>query len=267
MGPSSIELEAFAFDDSAGTQLMDLTNRAGTAGFADPTPQIRTDGRGAIQVSQNPLLTEPPSGDFIVAGPLTFGARTMGIFEMEFTIEAADFTGGDASGALVGFALRDATADVNIYAIRLNQTVAGLAVSSFIDSTYTRVYLFSGQSALTAPLQIRSVVDFGNRRADVFLTIGAGAELKAGTVALGAQWKVWDQFGLITRNNSTDWGAEDFVKIGDFSLRKIDLDRYARWVTRTNWRGSESIGTDDDPDRDSIPNFLEFALGGSPDAG
>ena len=260
----SVMLEHFEFEDPAGTALGGVAKAAGSAIFSGVTPNLATNGAGSLVVRQHPTLANQGQGDFLVGGPLEFGGRGSGRYELAFTIAAADLSGGDPNGASFGFGLRDGEVGLPVFLIRLNKTVGGLALSTFIDSTYTQIQSFSGQFVLEESLRIRSEIDLDAGTADIYLSTGNGAEEFKQQVALSAVATRWDQLYLAAQNNPTDWGADDVVEIAEMSVRKLDVDTYDAWVARTDWGGSSAVLPDEDADGDGWSNFLEFAFGRSP---
>ena len=259
-----VTLEYWPFDDTAGTQLKDSTNSTGTAVFTEAAVSAQTDGAGALRITQHPSITTQWQGDFIIAEPMMFESRNTGKYEIEFVVLSADLTAGDSNGASFGFGMRDSAADTEIFMVRINKTGGGLAVSTYIDSTYTLLHTFTDQFALSEPAKIRSVVDLDADTADVYLTIGSAAEFFAGQVNLGASGTNWDSMIYAGQNNQTDWGASDFATIDYLKVRKLEADRYYLWVDRLDWSGETLQSAMDDPDKDGITNFMEYAFGGNP---
>jgi hypothetical protein len=126
--------------------LQDAANSAGGAGIVGPTPGVATDGTGALRIAQNAALTS--GGSYPGGTALDFGGRSTGRYEMLWTIGSARLDSGDANGATAGFGLRDGEAGTDLFRIRLNKTTGGLAISTYVDSTYTTVRSFGGQYQL-----------------------------------------------------------------------------------------------------------------------
>jgi endo-1,4-beta-xylanase len=258
----AVVIAHWAFDDGEGTALQDAANSAGGAGIAGPTPGVATDGTGALRIAQNAALTS--GGSYPGGTALDFGGRSTGRYEMLWTIGSARLDSGDANGATAGFGLRDGEAGTDLFRIRLNKTTGGLAISTYVDSTYTTVRSFGGQYQLAGPVVVRSVIDLDLGAAEVFVKVGDEAKTGPVHVALSSVAATWDQMSFTAVNNSTDWGNTDEVLIDDLVLRKVGLDHFGRWRERTDWQGFLETGEDDDPDGDGLVNLYEYALGGNP---
>lgn len=260
--PRTAEIEHWPFEDAAGVPLKDAANVAGTAAFSGEAASVATTGSGVLRVTQDP--SKPTGGAFLGSLPLTIGPRTTGVYEVEFLISAASLGTGDASGASVGFGLKDSAAATDIFRVRLNKTTAGLAISTYIGTTYTTIKNFPGLTTLATPVKVRAVVDLDAHTADVFLTEGSNPELPKVTVPLSTTATTWDQMSFAASNNSADWGPSDSVEIADLTVRKLDLDSFQLWQRRVDWQGGNLAAGNDDPDQDGVRNFLEYALGKNP---
>lgn len=262
--PAGTLVEHFEFDDAAGTVLGSVAKSAGTAMFPTSAPNLAADGGGVLEVRQHPTQTAPGGGNFLAGGPLEFGSRTSGRYELAFTLRSADLSGGDSGGASVGFGLRDGSVGLPLYLIRLNKTPNGLAVSTYIDSTYTHIHGFPGQVALAEPVRIRSELDLDAGTADIYLRLGSAPEVFGKQVPLSSLATRWDQLAFTAQNNQTDWGSLDVVEIDELSIRRMHADSYEAWEERTDWNGGGETGPEDDPDGDGMVNLVEFGLGGDP---
>lgn len=261
---TEVTLEYWPFDDATGTPLQDTLNAVGSAVFDGEVASGQTNGTGGLVVTQHPSVTAEWQGDFILAQPMVFGARDTGKYELECKISSANFTSGDANGASIGFGMTDTTADSEIFMVRLNKALNGLALSTYIDSTYTLLHSFSGQFTISEPLRIRSEVDLDAGTARVYLTIGNEAEAFKGQVALSVNATTWDSVIYAAQNNQTDWGMSDSAVVDYFKVRKLEMDRFHLWAERVDWSGESLKSPLDNPDGDGLVNLLEFALGGNP---
>jgi GH35 family endo-1,4-beta-xylanase len=262
--PTEKTIERWDFDDVVDTEITSVVNTGGTAAFTESFDSIATDGSGSIVIGQSAFITEQFDGDFVAAEPLTNGARSTGVYELEFVISELDFSSGDPNGASVGFGFKDFARDEELFVVRLNKNVGGLAISTFIDTTYTQLQFFNSQFVFSEPVKIRSIIDLDAGVADVYTTIGSAPEEFRQQVSLSAVATTWDQVLFAIQNNQTDWGATDFVKIDYVQVRKLQLDNFDLWKARTNW-GAETLQAPmDNPDGDEMVNFLEFVLGGDP---
>lgn len=259
-----VVVEHWPFNDAAGVQLKDSVKASGTTTFTAATVSATTDGGGRLRIVQDAAKTTQGGGSFLNSQTIAIGPRTSGTFEMEFLITSGSLTTGDASGANLGFGLRDSAANADLFRVRLNKTAAGLAVSTFIDNTYTTIKNFTGLFALSAPLKIRSVIDLDGGTADVFLTEGQGAELPKVTVNLSGTASTWTQISYTAVNNTVDWGPSDAVSIDYLRIQKLRPDNFALWSHSRDWQGEMASGRNEDPDGDGLSNFMEFVLGGNP---
>lgn len=262
--PTQAVLDEWWFDDVNATPITEATNRTGTTSFTGASPGVATDGGGRLVIQQHPSAVNPGSGVFLNSGPLTFGSRTGGVYELDWTIVSASLESGDPNGATVGFGLKDSGANADLFRIRLNKTVGGLAVSTFIDGQYTAISNFTGVFTLPAPLRLRSVIDLEADVADVYLTLGGDPERFMQQVALSTNGSRWDQSTFLAVNNATDWGAADTLVIEAVTYRKVQIETYADWADALDWQGESARGETDDPDGDGTLNLMEFAIGGNP---
>jgi hypothetical protein len=259
-----VVVEHWPFDDAAAVQLKDSAKATGTAVFTAATASATTNGSGSLGIVTDSTKTTKGAGTFLSSTPITIGNRNTGTYEMEFLVSALTMA---TSGGSVGFAFRDtvvSSGGADVFRVRVNKTATALAVSSFIDGTYTTIKNYTGSSTLAFPLKIRSVIDLDAHTANVYLTEGANPELPGVAVTLSTSATTWSNVGVSIVNNTLDWGASDSVGIDYLKIRKLNLDSYALWRGRTSWQGQTLTAEADDPDGDGICNFMEFALGGNP---
>jgi hypothetical protein len=253
------DIDHWPFDDANGTQMSATENITGTTMFNKDSTGVETDGSGLLVFTQGSNEYHGESTE------LTMGSRTNGIYELEFLVDSFDLTGGDAGGANVGFGFREGASNSDIFFIRLNKTGSGVVVSTYIDGNYTTIdTLGGGVYSTTDPVRVRAEVDLDAGTADVYTTVGAASENFKATVNLTTNDVVWDVMVYKTVNNSTDWGASDYVKIDDLKVRKLDLDNYTLFEDSFDWQGETATADSDDPDGDGMDNFTEYALGGDP---
>lgn len=195
-------LESWQFNEAAGTQFSGLVNDVGAAAFSGNKPQVATDGLGALQFTQG-TGTQPDN--VFRDAVLTNKDRSTGIFELEFTILAANLSGGDAEGANVGFGMREETG-TDLFVVRLHKLSNTLRLQTRIGNVNTNLANF-GASPLSAPLKVRAVADLDADLLDVYYTLGSGAEQSALDIAIPNL--EFDIVRLIANTNSTDWGASD----------------------------------------------------------
>ena len=261
VSPTVATIEHWPFDDVLNTQLADTLNVSGSVQFPNASPSIMTDGSGLLVVSQDASITS--GGNFLGSSEITIGGRSKGVYELELIIASVELTGGDANGANVGIGFKDSSQGSDLFRIRLNKTASGLTVNTFFDSIYTVFHTFDSVYTLNDPLKLRAVIDLDASTSDIYMALGAGAESLLGQIAipLGA---IWDQISFSAVNNSADWGPDDVIKIDSMVIRKLQLDNYGLWETRTNWLSETLTDEADDPDGDGIYNLMEYALGGDP---
>ena len=259
--PTEATIEQWPFGDVPNTQLADTLNVGGTVQFSGATPSIVTDGSGLLVVSQDASIAS--SGNFLGSSGITIGGRSKGVYELELIIASVELTGGDASGANVGIGFKDSSQGSDLFRIRLNKTGNGLTVNTFFDSNYTVFHTFDSVYTLTDPLKLRAVIDLDANTSDIYMALGAGAESLLGQIAIPSG-AIWDRISFSAVNNSVVWGPDDVIKIDSMVIRKLQLDNYDLWETRTNWLSETLTDEVDDPDGDGIYNLMEYALGGDP---
>ena len=259
--PTVATIEHWPFNDIPNTQLADTVNVSGSVQFPNASPSIMTDGSGLLVVSQDASIAS--GGNFLGSSGITIGGRSKGVYELELIIASVVLTGGDANGANVGIGFKDSSQGSDLFRIRLNKTGNGLTVNTFFDSTYTVFHTFDSVFTLSDPLKLRAVIDLDANTSDIYMALGAGAESLLGQIAIPSG-AIWDQISFSAVNNSVDWGPNDVIKIDSMVIRKLQLDNYELWETRTNWLGETLTNEADDPDGDGICNLMEYALGGDP---
>ena len=202
-------IENWQFGDSSGTQFSGITNDAGSATFSGDVSNITTNGSGALAYSQGPNVFRNAN--------LTSPNQSTGIFQIEFSILAADLSGGDVTGANLGFGFRDET-NTDLFLIRLHKQNDLLRLQTRISSTNTDVVNFNSD-VLPSPLNVRAVVNLDTDMMDLFYTVGGGAEQSGGTFAtVDAEF---DQVRLLSNTNSTDWGATDFATVDFLTITAV----------------------------------------------
>ena len=259
--PTVATIEHWPFNDIPNTQLADTVNVSGSVQFPNASPSIMTDGSGLLVVSQDASIAS--SGNFLGSSEITIGGRSKGVYELELIIASVELTGGDANGANVGIGFKDSSQGSDLFRIRLNKTGNGLTVNTFFDSIYTVFHTFDSVYTLSDPLKLRAVIDLDANTSDIYMALGAGAESLLGQIAIPSG-AIWDQISFSAVNNSVDWGPNDVIKIDSMVIRKLQLDNYGLWETRTNWSNETLTNEADDPDGDGIYNLMEYALGGDP---
>ena len=240
---SAIVIESWQFNETAGTQFTGLINDAGSASFSSNKAQVVTDGVGALEFSQGSSGTD----NIFRNATLTAPNQTTGTFEMEFSLLAADLSGGDATGANIGFGFRESGSNTDLFLVRLHEQSGTLRLQTRISGTNTNLHNFGADALIAAdtPLLVRAVADLDNDLLDVFYTLGAGAEQSA--LAIAIPNLEFDQIRMVANTNNTDWGATDVVTLdyltlsteasgggGDFTL---DINTTTGLTTITNGTG------------------------------
>ena len=206
---SAALLESWQFNETAGTQFGGLVNAAGSATFPNSKPQVATDGAGALAFSQG----SSASDNVFRAATLSVPNQSAGIFELEFSILAADLSGGGATGANVGFGMRESDSNADLFLIRLHKQSGSLKLQARTSISNVTLNNF-GVDALIAsdtPLLVRAVADLTNDLLDVYYTLGTGTEQSVLDIAIPDL--EFDEIRLVSNTNSDDWGASDIVTV------------------------------------------------------
>ncbi len=213
---SAAVLESWQFNDPLGTELTSLTNDISSATWSPDASNATTDGVGALAYSQGADATD----NIFRTATLTNKDQASGIFELEFSILAADLSGGDTAGANVGFGLRDESGN-DLFLVRLHKGSNKLKLQTRIGSTNTNLNTF-GTNILGGseqPLLVRAVADLDTDLLDVFWTIGAGAEQSSLDIAINDF--EFDQVRMVANTNITDWGASDSVTVDYLTVSSV----------------------------------------------
>jgi len=256
-------LEEWNFEDAANVQLQGTVNSAGTAAFKGATANATSNGTGKFRISQG---VDAADNLYRNADNLTAASRSTGLYEMSFRIADLDLSTGDASGANIGFGFRDSAVSGNasdILLIRIHEQNDKLQLQTRIDGS-TNV-LFTFDSNALSDLIVRAVIDLDTRMGDVYYDLSGAGEVQVGTgIALGVAAFTWDQLRFVATTNTTDWGATDYATVDYLRVSKLNLGNYDDWSAAIDWSGETQTHREDDPDRDGVDNFVEYALGGNP---
>jgi len=254
-GTSDHLIEDWQMDDADGTQIEGLFNSHGIGAWSGSLANVAT-ADGKLRFTQgsnnyrNSSLTKPN----VVSGK----------YELDFKYAAATMAGGDATGAAVGFGLRDEGANADLFLVRVLRQNGSLLLQTRIGSSNTTYHNFNATS-LPDTLTIRAVVDLDTDLMDLYYAIGSAPETLVAGIAI-ADGEM-DQVRMVGVLNSTDFGATDFVDIDYVSLRNLNWTSasglYDEWTDRHPTLGT-STNRMDNPDGDALANLAEYAMGGDP---
>lgn len=259
--PAVIALEDWQMNESSGTNLSGLVNSAGSALWSGDKDNVQTDGSGNLRVTQG----TDASDNLYRNATLTQNGVTTGVYQLSFAYPAATLVGGDASGANLGFGMRDETTGVDLFLVRLQRQNSELRLQTRIGSTNTDIYDFNATS-LPGELAVRAVVDLDTDRMDLYYSIGGGSEALAADIAVNDG--VMDALRMAGSLNTTDFGAADFIEVDYLTLSQINesaspQNLYQNWLVNFSTIGNQTNLTDN-PDGDAFNNLTEYGLGGDP---
>ena len=254
-GTSDHLIEDWQMGDPGGTQIEGLFNTYGTGVWSGSLPNVAT-ASGKLRFTQgsnsyrNSSLTKPN----VVSGK----------YELDFKYAAATMAGGDATGAAVGFGLRDEGANADLFLVRVLRQNGVLRLQTRIGNSNATYHDF-GSTSLPDTLTIRAVVDLDADLMDLYYAIGAAPETLVADIAITDG--EMDQVRMVGVVNATDFGATDFVDIDYVSLRSLNwisaAGLYDEWTARYPAIGT-STNRMDNPDGDVLANLAEYAMGGDP---
>lgn len=258
LSPVSTALEAWEFDESVGTPFSGLVNSVGTAMMSGDTAQVATDGSG------NLLFTVGGAGDNVFRNTTVSSPNvTSGIFELSFTYTSATLAGGDATGANVGFGIRD-DSDTDLFLVRIQKQNDTLRLQHRVGTTNTDLENF-GVTSLSN-LAVRVEFDLDADTFSVFWTPDGEVERSSLAIPMAGTGLELDMIRLLANTNNVDWGASDSVSV-DF-LRLSGLAYPEPPTPFDYWMAAGDPGLDPaellptaDADGDQSDNFGEFAFG------
>jgi hypothetical protein len=242
-------------NDAADTPLNSLANSAGTALWNIDRPNIVSTGAGDLRFTQ---------GDNLYSGAtLTATNVTSGLYELGVKYSAATLAGGDATGATVGFGMRD-DAGFDLFLVRILRQNGTLLLQTRIGTSNITYHDF-GATLLPDTLTIRAVADLDADRMDLYYAVGSDPETRVADIAITDG--EMDQLRLAAVLNAVDFGATDFIDIDYVTLRSLNWisadGLYDEWTALYPALGSFTNLTDN-PDGDGLDNLAEYALGGDP---
>jgi hypothetical protein len=247
---SATVVEDWQFNDAAGTQFSGLVNAAGNATFTGNMPQVAADGSGNLSFTVGGNATDNVFRNAI----LTTKDQTTGKFELSFTISAATIAGGDATGANVGFGMRDDSGD-DLFLVRLQRQTSVLRLEY---RTGASELLENFGVTTVSDLQVRVVADLDTDTCAVYWRLGTGAEKCATNLPMGATGLEFDQVRMAANTNTVDWGPTDRVDV-DFLTIATYTDPPALPAIE-DWQLDDAAGTSLDLVANAVGNAT---LGGA----
>jgi len=272
LSPVGTDIDVWEFNDADGTRLDAAAKAAGSSVFTtSATPTIQS---GNLRFAQGAATGSIFRNATIASGLRVLGNSNSGTVEMSFRITSADLSGGannSASPAYIGVGTRGKDAlngNSDPIQIRLQESSGNLILQARGASTST-CRTFTGLS-LTQPLEVRVVMDLFAKTATVYSKSGTEAEANHGAYAFTAATDSWDTYRMSSLNNSTDWGATDFVDVDYLRFKELTYPApptdFQRWMDTAE--GSTTPSADKlpmaDADHDGVKNLLEYAYGGHP---
>ena len=219
-----------------------------------------------IQIGNSSGTGAHSNQTFNVAGTLTLAGTNS--YTGVTTVNGGTLGGTGAAGSVVTVVSGAALAPGN-------------GVGTFLCAGLT----LSSGSTLAAEINSTAVTADQVKATGAVNITGAGVsftDLGAGTITVGTKLVLIDYTGTTLTGTFTGYAEGASVHIGtnNFSLSYVDSSRvtltaaaaanpFATWAAAMGLDGSpgHEAGFNDDPDRDGIPNGLEWILGGNPLAG
>ena len=198
----------YQFNDSDGTTL-NLATNAGSevSNFPGATSQITVQS-GALRVTQGASGTDNVFRNSSIAGN-----RTTGIVTMDFKYLTANLSGGDASGANVGFGLRDeGGTGTDLFVVRLQKQSNTLRLQHRVNATNTDIVDF-GSTTLADTLTVQVVANLDTDTFTVSYALGAALPTVSGPYAFASAGLDFDFGRFVANTNTADWGSTDVVTV------------------------------------------------------
>lgn len=230
---SATALEDWQFDDAADTQLNLVANSAGTAFWANDD-DVKTDGSGNLVFTQG-TGTDPDN--VFRNATLTNKDLSTGTYELSYTISAATIAGGDASGANVGFGIRDES-NTDLFVVRLQRQSSALRLEYRTDST---TLLENFGVATVSDLQVRAIVNLDTDTCDVYWKLGTSGEKCMTNLPLEGTGLEADMIRMAANTNITDWGVTDHVDVDFVTFGTYTAAPAA--PTLEDWQFTDAEGT------------------------
>ncbi|MBK1825688.1 hypothetical protein [Haloferula rosea] len=220
---SASTLEDWQFNEAADTPFTGLVNSAGTAAWAGNVANVATDGSGHLVFSvsvDDPETTEvdESTDNLFRTTDVTTPGATTGKFELAFTYQSATLAGGDATGANVGFTVRNSS-NVDLLNVRLQKQNGDLRLQRRNSSTGLNTDLEDfAQTSLTGPLEVRVIFDMDSDTYDVYWTPDGQPQRCQTNIPMDITGSTLDRLRLYASTNATDWGATDEVAVDFLTL-------------------------------------------------
>lgn len=271
MSPTKTMVDDWEFNDVANTTIANCANSANASlKFASGTTP-KTDGTGALGiVSSGGVGNTFRVTNAVSPGTKTLGASNAGIYELTMRFSAANLSGGDTDGAYASFAFRDTitTTTPEIFGIRLQKTAANELQLQYRNAG-SAILATIAANTLSGPVDVRAEADMSAKTVTVYYNTGSG-EVKKGTYAMHTDGVYWNTYRLSASNNSTDFGASDFIKIDYVRVKSLVYPApptaFQMWMDTA--QGSTSPSPDKaalaDADGDGVKNIVEYAFGSHP---
>jgi len=215
-------IESWQFNEAAGTMFTGLTNAVGTASWGGNKNNVATTGPGGTPAGALEYTQGTSSSDNVFRNAtLTNPNQTNGIFQLDFKYLTADLSEGDATGANVGFGMRDSTG-TELFMVRLQKQNSTLRLQTRIDGSNADLVNF-GVDILADTLTVRAVTDLDNRLLDVYYTIGTGSE-QTGVIGADIGFNPaleFDEVRMTANLNTNDFGANDVITVDYLTISQI----------------------------------------------
>ncbi|MDZ8119076.1 endo-1,4-beta-xylanase [Pontiella sp. NLcol2] len=256
--------DVWQFNDVEGNRLPELVKASGDATFNYYWETIESDGLGALKFYQEPGLANGRGAEATGMPDISTGK-----IELRYKMLEADLSGGDASGAMVSFSLKDSTANKNLFAIRLFEQSGHLQLQSRVTGDVNSenvVHYDFGTNVVDRSMDIRILADMDSDTFDVFYTLEDGMEVNAtNNMPMGTAGLTYNDLRLYTTVNTNDFGPSDYITFDYLGVIPVEENlTYAGWLAQYPSLGSLTNVTDN-PDGDALNNLGEYAFGGHPD--
>ncbi|MEO0514913.1 MAG: PEP-CTERM sorting domain-containing protein [Planctomycetota bacterium] len=201
-------IEDWQFGDAADTALNAVANAGpnnSSLGAAATSGNVTTDGAGNLRFS----VGADASDNLFRNSNSALGLST-GTVTLSFTYSDASITGGDASGANVGFGFREEGTNTDLFAVRLQKQSGSLRLQTRIAGSNTNLENF-GTDTLAGPLAVTAVANLDTDLLDVSWSINGGTVSTATGIAITDA--TYDFLRTAANLNTTDFGANDTVGV------------------------------------------------------
>lgn len=238
-------IEDWQFNEAATTQFTGLANSVGTAGWSANVANAATDGAGSLEFTvsvDDPETIEDESADDIFrVTTLTNPNQSTGKFELAFTYTAATIAGGDATGAGVGFNVRD-DSNTDLLNVRLQRQGGTLRLQRRNSTSGINTDLEDfGSDSLSGPLAVRVIFDLDSDTFDVFWEPDGQPERCQTNIPMDAPDLELDKLRMYAITSSDDWGATDSVTVDFLTLSTYTAPPVSPAIE--NWQFNDDADT------------------------